>query len=215
MMEMCDRRHGQLSKLEIDHVFDLVLNSKELFSVYQNGYSKCVGLKDSPQFVEIDEHAVMRFVIGALCRDVVADMFTRQSQAMGEAWLRAFMEGFENYLVDEVDPALPHDLFAGYQTLVALFAGSLTPVTILNAEEIVSVIGRAIARMRAKLRDETSAMGQLASALNNALSSVVRRSGTAEHVVDTVTVSAFVDRLFRPSPTNPFRNLTLNRRGDP
>ena len=102
MKEMCERRGGQLSIVEIDHVFDLVQNSTELFSVFQRAYAKCVGLKNNPNFADVDAQVVTRFVVGAYCRDVVSQVFQTQIKVRGSQWKHAFFEGLTAFLETDI-----------------------------------------------------------------------------------------------------------------
>lgn len=210
MLEMCDRRHGQLSQVEIDHVFDLVMNSTELFSIFQRGYSNCVGLKNSPQFVQVDETSIIRFVVGSYCRDVMSGVFEHQIGLRGTAWSRAFVDGFIVFLTEVVDQDLPHDLFVAYQKIATQFAGSLTPITILNAEDTVKVFGKTSSRLHAKLHDDPATAARLETTANEALARALKLTGPAQEKLNSTTCSAFIRGLSTPPSTNPFRSLVLN-----
>ena len=210
LMEMCDQRHGQISYADIDHVFDLVISSSELFSVYQRGYSNCVALKNSAQFVRIDEDTVTQFVVGAYCRDVITDVFRDHAIAKSTYWRRAFVLGFANFLADTIEPGVRGLLFGAYQKLVTKYAASLTPVTILNAEEVVTVFSRTVFTMKVTMRDDPSAAARLQACVNETIAATPASISPACRRISETECQAFVERLFAPPTTNPFRRLILN-----
>ncbi len=214
LLEMCDQRHGQISYAEIDHVFELVINSSELFSVYQRGYSNCVALKNSAQFVRIDEDTVTQFVVGAYCRDVITDVFRDHAVSRSTYWRRAFVLGFANFLADTVEPNIRGLLFGAYQKLVTKYAASLTPVTILNAEEVVTVFSRTMFTIKTTMGNDLSAVARLRSCVNETIAATPASISPACRQISDTECQDFVERLFAPSTTNPFRRLILNAKGE-
>lgn len=210
MKEMCNRRGGRLSLVEIDHVFDLVQNSTELFSVFQHAYAKCVGLKNSPNFSDVDADVVTRFVVGAFCRDVVSHVFEPQIKLRGSHWKHAFFEGLTAFLESDIDPELPQKLFDAYRKLAMRLGGSLTPVSILHCEDVVSAFGRAIATLRAEIARDTETLERLELRINDIISHEFNLSGPAPEKLNNMTGMAFVNGISVRSDHNPFRSLVLD-----
>ena len=210
MKEMCARRGGQLSIVEIDHVFDLVTNSTELFSVFQRAYANCVGMKNSPNFADVDAMVVTRFVVGSFCRDVVSNIFKTQIKTRGSQWTHAFMEGLTAFLEADIDPELPQKLFNAYRKLAMKQGGSLTPVSILHCEEVVSSFGKAVARLRADVARDSETLERLEHRVNEAISEEFNLGGPAPEKLNNLTGMAFVNGISTRADSNPFRALVLD-----
>jgi len=210
MKEMCDRRGGRLSIVEIDHVFDLVANSTELFSVFQSAYANCVGMKDNPNFIEVDAQVVTRFVVGAYCRDVVSAVFKSQIKTRGSQWTHAFIDGLAVFLEKDVDPDLSHKLFGAYCKLAMTLGGSLTPVTILHCEDIVSAFSSAISKLRLEISRDTHTLERLEQSVNDALARAFNLAGPAPEKLNNLTGMVFVHGVATRSDHNPFRTLILD-----
>lgn len=209
LAEMCQHRNGSLTREEIDHVFDLVLNSKEIFSIYQHGYGNCVGLKDSPQFAAVDEDVVMNFITGAFCRDLLAKMFDTEKAKACPGWRKALVKDLAGYLSNTVDPIARQRLFGAYQKVATLFSGSLTPVTLLNAADVVRAFATTIAALGETAEPEaTACIGEIL----NKTAAVPRAGGNS---VSESAARDFLNALLAPSDENPFRTLVLNARIEP
>jgi len=210
MKEMCARRGGQLSAVEIDHVFDLVTNSTELFSVFQRAYANCVGLKNSPNFADVDAQVVTRFVVGAFCRDVMANIFKSQIKTRGSQWTHAFTEGLTTFFESDLDPDLPETLFNAYRKLAMRLGGSLTPVSILHSEDVVSAFGKAVATLRAEVARDTETLERLEHRVNDVISREFNLGGPAPEKLNNLTGMAFVNGISTRADANPFRALVLD-----
>ena len=210
MKEMCDRRGGRLSIVEIDHVFDLVTNSTELFSVFQHAYANCVGMKDNPNFAEVDAQVVTRFVVGSYCRDVVSDVFKSQIKTRGAQWTHAFIDGLAAFLEKDIDPDLSHKLFDAYRKLAMTLGGSLTPVSILHCEDIVSAFSSTVAKLRLEVGSDTDTLERLEHSVNEALARTFNLAGPAPEKLNNLTGMAFVNGVSGHSDHNPFRTLILD-----
>ena len=206
LAEMCQHRNGSLTREEIEHVFDLVLNSKEIFSIYQHGYGKCVDLKDSPQFAAVDEDVVMNFITGAFCRDVIGKTFDETSAKACPGWRKALVKDLAGYLSTTVDPIAKQRLYGAYQRVATLFSGSLTPVTLLNAADVVRAFAMTIAALEEKAAPEAAA--RIGEILNR--TAAVPRTG--DNGAPEVSAQDFLTSLLSPSDENPFRTLVLKAR---
>ncbi len=206
LAEMCQHRNGSLTREEIDHVFDLVLNSKELFSIYQHAYGKCVDLKDSPQFATVDEDVVMNFVTGAFCRDIIGKTFGERNSNACPGWRKALIKDLAGYLSNTVDPIAKQRLYGAYQKVATLFSGSLTPVTLLNAADVVRAFAMTIAAL------EETAEPEAAARISEILNRTAAAPRTGEGGVSEASARDFLKSLLSPSNENPFRTLVLNAR---
>lgn len=206
LAEMCQHRNGSLTREEIDHVFDLVLNAKEIFSIYQHAYGKCVGLKDSPRFAVVDEDVVMNFVTGAFCRDIIVKIFDERKAKACPGWRKALVKDLAGYLSHTVDPIAKQRLYSAYQKAATLFSGSLTPVTLLNAADVVRAFAMTISALEETAEPEATA--RISEILNR--TAAVPRAG--EGGISEASAQDFLRSLLRPSDENPFRTLVLNAR---
>ncbi len=180
-----------------------------MFSVFQRAYSNCIDLKKHSRLVEVNEKTVMHFVVNAFCRDVVARVFRAQINAKGSQWTYAFIDGFMTFLTNYVEPELSQELFRAYQKLALSFGGSLTPITILNSQDVVKVCNKTFVRMQDSLDD-----GQLLKCLKLTVNEGIARSpnlnGPLKGELNEISILAFAKRVIVPSDSNPFRSIVLN-----
>lgn len=207
MMEMCERRGGKLSKDEIVHVFDVVTQSSALFPVFQKAYSNCVGLQKSSPFAEVDGTTISRFVIGAYCRDVIARVFKAQIKARGTHWTHAFIGGFMTFLTTDIRPELEQELFSVYKTLALSCSGPMTPVTILNSQDVIDALSRATRRMNCLSKEDGAFLKRFETTVNGSIAPALKLRGPCMENINVVSASAFMTRLSEQSDTNPFRAL--------
>lgn len=209
LVDMCERRGGKLTKIEIDHVFDLVTASTQLFDLFQTAYSGCVDLKQASRFVDVDGTTITRFVVSVYSRDVIAKVFRTQIKARGQQWTNAFVGGLVTFLVEDIDPELPRDLYQAYRTLASRLGGSLTPVTLLNSQEFVTRFGTCVSRLHDAVEHRAGTLEQLEAVANESIAKAFDLSGPAREKLNDVSCNAFVTRLSGRSDGNPFRNLVL------
>lgn len=209
LVEMCDHRNGTLTKDEIIHAFDLVENSGNLFFLYRQGYSHCVSLKDSPQFVDIDESRVTQFLTRAYCHDMVSQVCAKQIAARKGAWATAFVDGFADFLVTAIDKELPKRLFAVYQRLVTHEAGNLTPIKIMNSQDMIKAFAKTAQSLAAYHRDDPELAKQFETSINLALSKALKIKGPSLAKLNRPTSMALLLGLTKPSVRNPFRTAVI------
>jgi len=209
MMEMCDHHNGTVSRDDINHVFDLVMNSSQLFFLYRQGYSTCVSLKDSPQFIEIDEMTITHFVVRSYCHDIITQVCRKQIAVRKSAWSAAFIDGLVEYLVDTVDPELPKRVFPVYQTLVTQQGGKLTPLTILNTPEMVTAFVKTAVQLGTKLHFDAASAAQFELVVNSTLARALHFAEPSPEKLDRPTSLAILIALTKPCEKNPFRNAVL------
>lgn len=209
MMEFCEARGGKLTRAEIDHVFNLVMQTNELFDIYQIGYTNCVNLKKSTPFVPLDEKFIMRFVVASYCRDAMEKVYGDESKMSGPRWKRAFIEGLTVFLVDQMGPRLSGELFGVYRRLAMKRGGSLTPVTILNTNGIIGAFKPAALRIRELVDRESPDLYRIADAINEKIERAYGRNVPCKNIVSETSIDKFASLLAHPSVANPFRNLLL------
>jgi len=212
MMEMCDHHNGTVSRDDINHVFDLVMNSSQLFFLYRQGYSTCVSLKDSPQFIDIDEMTITHFVVRSYCHDIITQVCRKQIAVRKGAWSAAFIDGLVEYLVGSVDPELPKRVFPVYQTLVTQQGGKLTPLTILNTPDMVSAFVKTAVQLGTKLHLDAAAAAQFEMVVNSALLRALHFKEPSPEKLDRPTSLAFLMGLTKASEKNPFRTAILKEK---
>lgn len=209
MMEMCDHHNGTASRDDINHVFDLVMNSSQLFFLYRQGYSTCVSLKDSPQFIEIDEMTITHFVVRSYCHDIITQVCKKQTAARKGAWSAAFVDGLVEYLVDIVDPELPKRVFPVYQALVTQQGGKLTPLTILNTPDMVTAFVKTAVQLGTKLHFDAASAARFELIVNSALAHALHFKEPSPEKLDRPTSLAILIGLTKSSEKNPFRRAVL------
>lgn len=213
LLEKCDQRDGRLTAADIDHVFDLVLNSRELFPVYQQGYNNCVSLKKETQFDHVNDDKVMNFVVSAFCRDVIQDLVNQyqdHEEYQGTGWSRAFVHGFADFLSNHINEDIRVQLFSCYQELALKHGSSLTPVTILNSEDIVDCFANTIFIMKHMLRSKPRMAAQLGWIVNEAIATELEFDDRIGGWVEHETIMEFINRLFMSSECNHFRQSVLH-----
>ena len=213
LLEKCGQRDGQLSPDDIDHVFDLVLNSRELFPVYQQGYKNCVSLKNESQFDYVNENKVMNFVVSAFCRDVVQDLVSQyddHDEYQSTGWSRAFVHGFADFLSSYIDKDVRSQLFNIYQKLTLKHGSSLTPVTILNSKDVVGGIAKTVFTMKEMMRTKPRMAAQMGWMVNKAIATELNLEHREGGWVENTTIIEFISRLYAPSESNHFRQLVLH-----
>ena len=209
MMEMCDHQGGPLSKNVINHVFDLVMNSSQLYFLYRQGYSNCVSLKDSPQFIDIDDMTITHFVVRSYCHDVIAQVCRKQMAVRKSAWSVAFTDGLVEYLIDAIDPDLPKRVFPVYQRLVTQQAGNLTPITILNSLDIISAVVKTAVQLDTRLQADGDSVAHFESMINSTLAKALHFKEPSPEKLDRPTSLAILMGLTKHSDKNPFRRAVL------
>lgn len=213
LMEKCRLQDGQLSPADIDLVFDLVLNSRELFPIYQRGYKNCVSIKNEAQFDHVNENKVMNFVVSAFCRDVIQDLISQyddHDEYQSTGWSRAFVHGFADFLSSYIDKDVRLQLFSCYQKLTLKHGGSLTPVTILNSKDVVSSFAKTILMLKEMLRTRPRIAAQMGWMVNEAIATELDLEHRAGGWVENTTIIEFISRLYAPSESNHFRHLVLH-----
>lgn len=210
LMEMCDHRNGTLTKDDIIHAFDLVENSGNLFFLYRQGYSHCVSLKGSPQFIDIDDRRVTQFLTRAYCHDMVSQVCAKQITARKGAWATAFVDGFADFLVNAIDRQLPKRLFAVYQKLVTHEAGNLTPIKIMNSEDMIKAFAKTAQSLAAHHQDDPELAKQFETSINLALCKALKIKGPSLAKLNRPTSMALLLGLTKPSVRNPFRTAVIS-----
>lgn len=211
MMEMCDHHGGTLSRDDVNHVFDLVMNSSQLFFLYRQGYSNCVSLKDSPQFIEIDDMTITHFIVRSYCHDVIAQVCRKQMAVRKGPWSTAFVDGLVEYLIDTVDPELPKRVFRVYQSLVTQQAGNLTPITILNTPDMETAFVRTAVQLETKLHIDADVVVHFESLINSTLAKTLHFKEPSPEKLDRPASLAILMGLTKQSDKNPFRNAVLKQ----
>lgn len=209
MMEMCAHHGGTLSRNDINHVFDLVMNSSQLFFLYRQGYSTCVSLKDSPQFIEIDDMTITHFIVRSYCHDVITQICRKQTAVRKGPWSAAFVDGLVDYLIDAVDPDLPKRVFPVYQSLVTQQGGKLTPITILNTPDMVTAFVKTAVQLQTKLHVHADAAEHFESMVNSTLAKALHFKEPSPEKLDRPASLAVLLGLTKVSDKNPFRSAIL------
>lgn len=209
MMEMCDHHGGTLSRDDVSHVFDLVMNSSQLFFLYRQGYSTCVSLKDSPQFIDIDAMTITHFIVRSYCHDVIAQVCRRQTALRKGPWSAAFVDGLVEYLINAVDPDLPKRVFPVYQSLVTQQGGKLTPITILNTPDMVTAFVRTAVQLETKLQADANAAVHFEAIVNSTLAKALHFQEPSPEKLDRPASLAILMALTKVSEKNPFRSAVL------
>lgn len=210
LIETSRLRDRPLDQDEIAHVIDLVMDLQELFSVFQHAYSNCVGLSQSGQLQEMDETTILRFVVGALCRDIMPKIFSAQISARGEAWKRAFVAGFSDYLNTNTSGTLASELQQAYQALVISSDQEITPLTILHDPRVKKALGDALALIDPSSDPEyQQTVKKMERYINRELSIAFELRGPSPLRIYTKLARYFLDAIYRSSPSNAFRTEVL------
>lgn len=209
MMEMCEHHGGSLSRDGINHVFDLVMSSSQLFFLYRQGYSNCVSLKNSPQFIDIDAMTITHFIVRSYCQDLTTQVCRKQSALRKSVWSTAFVDGLVDYLCETIDPDLPRRVFPVYQELVTRQGGSLTPITILNAPDMVTAFVRTVIRLETRLHIDAKAAEHLETVVNASLIRSLTIEEPSPELLDRPASLAVLMGLTKSSAKNPFRSAVL------
>lgn len=199
------RRHP-LDQDEISQIIDLVMESQELFSVFQHAYSNCVSLSQAGKLGEMDHTTILRFVVDVLCRDILPDVFSTQIAAAGDAWKRAFVAGFSDYLASSESGSLPSDLQQAYQALVISTDQEITPLTILHDPSVTNALAGALAGIRPSGNPKyQNSAKEMESHVNRAICLAFELKGPSPLKIYTQLASRFLDAIYTSSSTNNFR----------
>ena len=211
LLDLCDRRNGNLSRADVEHVFDRMIHTSEAYFICEGGYNRCIDQIALSNFAKIDEMVIVRFVVHAYCDDLIPKIFCDLNLNDDHRWNRAFIEGFTTFLIRYVAPDLPKNLFDAYQFLVTEHAASLTPITILNSDLIVGHFGEAISKMFVSMDKDPSLVNHLQLRLNHAVDSATGLVGAAPAKIDKDSVVAFARAMSAPASGNPFRANICHR----
>lgn len=210
LLEKCKLHGGQLSHADIHHVFELVMDSQDLFPIYQESHTTCTSIKTSTQFTQVGANKVMNFVVGAFCSDVIKEL-ARTHRFQNNGWRRALIQGFADFFANKINTDLKEQLFTSYKKLVLQKGKSLTAVTISSSDDIIQTFAETISRVKATYPVDRRLATLVGSSVNNALTRKFGAGHSAAGWIDDDTMRSFLDQLFVPAPNNGFRQIVLRK----
>jgi len=210
LVEKCKLQGGQLAAADIEHVFELVLNSEDLFPIYQEGHKTCTSMRNSKQFSPVGPNTLVNFILGAFCNDVLKEI-AHTHRFRDKEWRRAIVQGFADFLTNKINTDLQSQLFSTYKKLVVQNGKSMSAVTITSSEEIVEIVVQVVTRIKNTLPEEP----RLVSLMNQAVNDAITRKFGVDHSaggwIDESTIKHFITLLLIPTQTNRFRQTVLQR----
>ena len=205
LIEVCKRQGGQLSQHDIEHVFDVISNSPEIFSIFQRGYTNCVGLKNSPKYVEVDKDVVAKFIVRAFCADVVKEVFARQIAKRGTEWIEIFVDTLISFIERYSTPDFSESVFEIYKKLALEHGGNLTLATIVDSRSMENAMADAFFETRQKLNSASHYYEKFESRMNNAVGKKFRIAGPNIEKINNHNTKLFFENLQSSKLNNHFR----------
>ena len=210
LMEKCKLQGGHLSGGDIDHVFDLVMDSEDLFPIYQEGHKTCTALKDNAQFTPVGPIKLLNFVAGAFCNDVIKDI-TRAHGLQNMELRRALIQSFADFLGSKINTDLQEQLYSSYKKLVLKHGKAMTPITITSSQDIIEAFAQSISRVKNTLPVDRRTVSFISFVVNDKMTRKVGTSHFGGGWIDEATVKDFITQLFSPTENKNFRQTILLR----
>ena len=207
LLDTCDRSGGTLSRDEIEHVLDVLVDVPEMFALFSRSFDDCAHIHRDHGFAKVTDRRFAGLVLRAYCQDVIRQTFDRQIAAHGQAWTDHFADALVDHIENTANPAFVAELYERYRVLSMRDDADLCLSSLYDDAGLQDLIGEAVTA----LFHEDDGHHALESTINHQIASAMRVFGASDIGVSAHGLREFFRGLITHTDANAFRR-SVNRR---
>lgn len=207
LLDTCDRSGGTLSRDDIEHVLDVLVDIPEMFALFSRSFDDCAHIHKDHGFAKVTDRRFAGLMVRAYCQDVIRHSFERQIAAHGQSWTDHFADAVIDHIERTANPSFVTSLFERYRVLSMRDGALLSLSSLYEDDGLQDLIGHAVTA----LFHEDDGHHALESAINHHIPSAMRVFGASDIGVNAHCLREFFRNLITHTDANAFRR-SVNRR---
>lgn len=215
--ERCEAGGGSISAGEIDQILASLSDMPTIFPIFNEAYHACDTLKRNFNSGSLTRDTLPRFVVLALCKDILLEVFQLPAQSLDHNWQSIVADGLIALIEQNINPDFRNDLFRCYQKLAAERGASLRTKDVLDSRDVQHQMRTVLASFSAYIAAGGSdAICKIERVINDRIGQHYHLSGSSPKKVNDLTMTAFFNKLlYTGARHNDFRNAVLTDTAHP